>query len=98
MNWKFFIAPILTFLQGRFIALSKADGKDGLTAEDFKIVVARVAKVAKDYKSAKGLFKAKSVASWVSDNYGNVVNDYVIPILVSKAYEYAERKGLLPKK
>ncbi len=99
MNWKTILRPVLAFLlrylRDRFVDLSKADGNDGLTVGDFQAVVGKVKEIAKTYKKTSGLTKAKAVAEWAKTEFGPKVDEYVIPVLVSKAYEYADRTGLL---
>lgn len=93
---KFWLLPLLSSLQRSFIRLSKADGKPGLSVEDFKLTVARIIAVQQSYKGASGSVKAKAVGNWVLLTFGHVIDDYFIPALVARAYDYADRKGILP--
>lgn len=95
-TWKFWLIPLLRFLAARFVKLSQADGKAGLTLADFQQVIQQVIEVQKSYKNATGLTKAKAVGAWLLHEFEGEINAYVIPALVSKAYETADLKGILP--
>ena len=101
MNWKTLFRPFLNFLLGylrdRFIKLSQMDGHPGLSADDFKVVVKKVGEIQAKYKNVDGMTRAKAVGTWVYDEFAGEITEYVVPILVSKAYEYADKTGVLPK-
>lgn len=101
MNWKTILRPFLSFLlsylRERFIKLSQMDGRAGLSLDDFAQFVKSVKDIQARYKNQDGLFRAKAVAAWARNEFAGEINEYVIPILVSKAYEYAEKTGALPK-
>ncbi len=94
MNWPTFLRPLLAFLlrylQERFVKVSQMDGHAGLSAEDFKAVVSKVQEMNVKYKNVDGITRAKAVAAWVYDQFEGEITEYVVPILVSKAYEYAD--------
>lgn len=97
MNWKTIFRPFLSFLlsylESRFVKLSRMDGHEGLSLDDFKAVVAKVREIQVKYKDADGITRAKAVGAWVYDEFQGEITEYVVPVLVSKAYEYAEKKG-----
>ena len=101
MNWKTLFRPFLNFLLGylrdRFIKLSQMDGHAGLSGDDFKAVVKQVAAIQTKYKGVDGMTRAKAVGAWVYQEFQGEITEYVVPILVSKAYEYADKTGVLPK-
>ena len=45
MNFKSFFSPIAGAFRAAALALSKADGKPGLTAEDFGVIMGKVADI-----------------------------------------------------
>ena len=93
---KFWLLPLLSSLQRGFLSLSKADGKPGLSVEDFKLTVAKIITIQKTFKGASGSVKAKAVGVWVLTTFGKAIDDYFIPALVARAYDYADKKGILP--
>ncbi len=99
MNWKSIFQPFINFLLKylveRFIQLSAANGKPGLQIDDFKILVQEIVQANKSYGNASGLTKAKLVGQWAIGEFGPRVDEYVMPVLVSKAYEWADKKGML---
>lgn len=93
MNW---FSPICSFLQAAFLKLSKVDGKEGLSMENFNGVVTIVKNVQARWGNAKsGGEKAALVAAAVGINHGESISGWVIDILVWLAHAYATRKGLL---
>jgi len=94
---KFWLIPLLRFIAARFVKLSQADGKAGLSLADFQQVIKQVIDVQKSplYQNASGLTKAKAVGGWLLHEFEGEINSYIIPALVSKAYETATLKGLL---
>ena len=101
MNWKTLLNPLLRFLlsylRDRFIKLSQMDGHAGLSADDFRVVVKKVVEINTKYKGVDGITRAKAVGAWVYDEFAGELTEYVVPILVSKAYEYADKTGELTK-
>lgn len=87
----------MSYLRDRFIKLSQMDGHAGLSADDFKAVVKKVAEIQVKYKNTDGITRAKAVGAWLYDEFAGELTEYVVPILVSKAYEYADKTGALPK-
>ena len=92
---KFWLIPLLRFLQSRFIRLTQADGKPGLSVADFQQTIKQVIEVNRTYQGKPGLVKAKAVGAWLFHEFEGEINTYIIPALVSKAYETASLKGLI---
>lgn len=94
MNW---FAPICSFLQAAFLKLSKVDGKEGLSMEDFNGVVKIVRNVQSNWgKTKSGGEKAALVAGAVMGKYDEtIISGWVAHILVWLAHAYASRKGML---
>jgi len=92
---KFWLIPLLRFLEARFLRLTQADGKPGLSVADFQQTVRQVIEINRTYQGKSGLTKAKAVGAWLFAEFEGEINTYLIPALVSKAYETATLKGLL---
>jgi hypothetical protein len=96
MTWKFWIIPFLNGLKRGFLKLSAADGKPGLSVKDFQLTVERIIIIQQTWKGASGGAKAKAVGQWLLQHAGPVIDEYFIPALVARAYDYADKKGILP--
>lgn len=94
MNW---LSPICSFLQSAFLKLSKVDGKDGLSVEDFQGVLKIVRNIHETWGAKKtGGEKAALVAGEVLGKYDEkVISAWIVHILVWLAHSYASRKGFL---
>ncbi len=97
MTWKLWLLPLLRRLQKGFLALANMDGKPALSVRDFQLTVERVIAVQKSFAGASGAVKAKAVGAWMLNEFSAVIDEYFIPALVTRAYDYAEAKGILPK-
>ena len=94
-SFKFWLIPLLRFIQARFLRLTQADGKPGLSVADFQQTIKQVIEVNRTYQGSSGLVKAKAVGAWLFHEFEGEINTYIIPALVSKAYETASLKGLV---
>ncbi len=91
-----FFSPILAFIQSSFLALSKADGKPGLSADDLNVVLAWVLTASREFTDAKsGQQRAEYVREMLLRVFGNRIPSWTADILVYLAYAYAKRKGWL---
>lgn len=89
-------APICSFLKAAFLQLSKVDGKDGLSPEDFDGAVTIVKNVDARWQDTKsGGEKADLVAAALGIRHGESISSWIVGILVWLAHAYAKRKGFL---
>ncbi len=89
-----FFSPILTFIQSSFLALSKADGKPGLSADDLNVVLAWVLTASREFADAgAGQQRAEYVREMLLRVFGNRIPSWTADILVYLAYALAKRKG-----
>jgi|JI9StandDraft_2_1071091.scaffolds.fasta_scaffold08356_7 hypothetical protein len=87
-------SPILTFLQSSFLALTKADGKPGLSVDDFNIILSWVLTASREFTDAKsGQQRAEYVREMLLRVFGGRVPSWTADILVYLAYAWAKRKG-----
>ena len=91
MNFKSFFSPIAGAFRSAALALSKADGKPGLTAEDFGVIMGKVADIDKT-----GLPKSEK-ATWVADQLIALFGDKLpkwpwIPYAITWAAHYVARR------
>lgn len=96
MTWKLWLIPVLNSFKRGFLKLSKVDGKDGLSLKDFELTVKKIIQIQQTFKGATGTTKAKAVGQWLLQHAGPVIDEYFIPALVARAYDYADKKGILP--
>ena len=93
MNW---FSPICSFLQAAFLKLSKVDGKDGLSPDDFDGAITLVKNVEASWQDTKsGGQKADLVAAALGIRHGESISSWSVGILVWLAHSYAKRKGML---
>lgn len=86
-------AFITSFLKKAFLKLSQADGKEGLSVDDFLITVARV--VSKSTMDISGREKSEAVSGWIGNTFGPKVAPWITNLLTFVAYLYAQQKGSL---
>lgn len=98
MKISSFFSPIASAFRSAVLALSKVDGKEGLTAEDFDLILKKVVSI----DNAVGMDNS-SKATWVSDliisMFGNKLPKWPwIPFAISwAAHQVAKRLGKLNK-
>lgn len=84
---------ILKFLKDAFLALSRVDGRNGLSAMDFELVLGRVAALRESELS--GREKAAEVSAWLVRITGGNIAPWVSQLLTHLAYLYAQKKGFV---
>ena len=84
---------ILRFLKNAFLVLSKADGRSGLSAMDFEVVLGRVSALGASELSGRD--KASDVSAWLVKITSGKITPWVSQLLTHLAYLYAQKKGLI---
>lgn len=95
MSFNLVKTVVLKFLREAFLALSKVDGKPGLSLNDLTMLVARV-KSANDNFSDDGQWKADAVADWLIEHGKGRFPAWTVKLLTYLAYLYARRAGVIP--
>lgn len=90
--------PIVSFLRWAVHELSKADGREGLTASDIETVLGWVRAAAsmrkQDGAPVAGLLKNEEVAAKIVSGFGGKVHPAIARIIAWAVYLIAQRKGL----
>lgn len=84
---------ILKFLKDAFLTLSRADGRVGLSAMDFEVVLSRIATLRESEMTGKE--KAASVSAWLVRITNGNITPWVSQLLTHLAYLYAQKKGFV---
>jgi hypothetical protein len=91
---KRFFSPIQAFIQASFVALTKVDGKPGLSVDDFNVIVTWVRTASNEFTESKsGQQRAEYVREMILRVFGTRVPSWTADILVYLAYTFAKRKG-----
>lgn len=84
-------------IKAEALKLSELDGKPGLTADDFKVLVDRVAIVAASFQGTSGADKFTKVLEFLRERFGMKIPagkwSYVATLIVQGAYQYAKITG-----
>ncbi len=84
---------ILKFLRDAFLTLSRADGRVGLSAMDFEVIVGRIASLRGSEMA--GREKAAEVSAWLVRITAGNITPWVSQLLTHLAYLYAQKKGFV---
>lgn len=99
LSTRSWFSPVVSFLTGAVVKLSKVDGKAGLSPDDFRIVVAKAKELASD--TTNKAVKAQQLAAYIRRAFGvhlpNAENWGWVPDVIGwAAVQIAKRLKLIP--